>query len=194
MSAIKEYGDAKEEGDLIEEEFVQHCEDYGWTLLDLTGRFRNNDGAPIARNKTKKIKTPDYMLGKPPLATPIVVEVKGKDPVKLDSGDEYWLDDIRWEYFNQIHHEFSVGGLMVWKHKPYEVNDIDKFFCASAEYLAKNIHSYHLGGRDRNGKRSHVYTWKTEIFIPLKEFLTSDIMSGGRYPFFIKKAQKWVEI
>lgn len=190
MADLKEWVEAKEEGDLVEEEFVQHCEDYGWTLLDLTGRFRNNAGAPIAKHKSKQIKTPDYLLSKPPLAPPIVAEVKSKHP----HNDEYWLDDFRYDYFTELHQEFSVAGLMVFKHKPYEVVDIDTFFCATAEHLAKNIHGYHLGGRPRFGKRNHVYTWKTDQFIPLKEFLTSDLISGGRYPFFIKRDKEWIEI
>ena len=188
---VQNWVDSKSTGDLVEEEFVQHCLDFGWTLLDLTARFRSRYNAPVAKHQNKEIKVPDYMISKPPLAPSLVAEIKGKDPVR---DEEYWYDDFRWEYFKEMCNEFSVGGLLVFKHSPYAIPNLDNFFCATVEHLTNNIFGHHRGGPARNGKDQFVYTWKVEHFTPLKEFLTADLMSGRRYPFYVKRNESWVEI
>ena len=63
---LKEFDEAKSEGDVVENEFIEHCLDAGWTLIDLNGKFRNIRNVPVAKNRKKDIVLPDYIFSKQP--------------------------------------------------------------------------------------------------------------------------------
>jgi hypothetical protein len=194
---LKDWVSAKSEGDLVEEEFVDHCIDNGWTLMDLNARFRDHNGAPIAKGHGKKITLPDYILskqlhGSATSLPSLVAEVKSKEPVRSDG--LYWLDEWRWDYFKRVCHQFGFAGLLVFKHKPYNIPNLDNFYCATLEHAEHNIESYEVGGPARNGRRSYCYKWDPDKFIPLKEFLTGELVTPIRHPFLLKRNDEWISV
>ena len=199
-SKLKPFKEAKKEGDRIEEEFIQHSLDAGWTLIDLNGKFRNKNGAPVAKSRKKDIILPDYIFSKQPYGTattmpPVVAEVKGKQPTSsINSDGLYWLDDWRWDYFEEVCNHFGFGGLMVWKKRPHEETNLDNFYCISRERARHSIVEYSFGGNDRWGNPVMVYKWDPESFTPLRDILYGELVSPIRHTFELKTNGKWMEV
>ena len=210
---LKDWNSAKKEGDLVEEEFVEHGKNAGWTLLDLTAqskKFRDNNGAPIAVSKDGSIKLPDYAISKQPnfpatTLPPIVCEVKGKTPNQKNG--MYFYDDWRWNYLVDFCHQFGFAGMLVFKHgvpipnkmtgkifNDYSGIDLDKFRCATLEHAKNIIEGVRPGGRDRNGKQQYCYLFDPDKFLPLKEFLSGEIIAPIRHPLMLKEGSSWRDV
>ena len=194
---LKEFDEAKSEGDVVENEFIEHCLDAGWTLIDLNGKSRNIRNVPVAKNRKKDIVLPDYIFSKQPYGSattmpPMVAEVKSKMPVRSDG--LYWLDDWRWDYFEEVCNHFGFAGLMVWKKKPHEETNLDNFYCVSREKAKYSIEDYSAGGPDRLGRPTKCYKWDPNIFIPLRDFLYGELVSPIRHSFELKTNGKWMEV
>ena len=197
VSGLKDFADAKSQGDLVEEEFVEHCMDAGWTLIDFTARFRNKYNVPVAKSQDREIELPDYCISKQPYGSvstlpSFVAEVKSKEPVKYDG--LYWFDQYRFHYLKKICHQFSYAGLLVFKHEPYDTPNLDNFYCATLEHADQNIKSLEWGGPARNGRRNKVYKWETDVFIPLKEFLNGELIKPIRHTFLLERNDKLVGV
>ena len=200
-SELREFKEAKEEGDRVQDEFILHSMDAGWTVLDFTAeskRFRDKRGAPIAVNNDGDIKLPDYGISKQPYypATTLpslYCEIKGKTP----TGDYHYYDGWRWDYFKEFCHQTGNAGLLVFKHgipiphtnmNDYSGIDLDKIYCASLEHLEKNIAGVRKGHKARNRKQSWCVLFPFEAFIPLKDFLYGEIIRPIRHPLMLKQS------
>mgnify|MGYP003134505499 FL=1 len=215
-SELREFKEAKEEGDRVQDEFILHSMDAGWTVLDFTAeskRFRDKRGAPIAVNNDGDIKLPDYGISKQPYypATTLpslYCEIKGKTPYTHKDGQRYYYyDDWRWDYFKEFCHQTGNAGLLVFKYGvrvkkensddeywDYSGIDLDRIYCASLEHLEKNIAGVRKGHKARNGKQSWCVLFPFEAFIPLKDFLYGEIISPIRHPLMLKQNNEWVGV
>ena len=202
-SKLRQFDEAKEAGDRVQEEFILHCRDAGWTVLDFTAeskRFRDKRGAPIAVNNDGDIKLPDYGISKQPYypATTLpslYCEIKGETPYTHKDGQRYYYyDDWRWDYFEEVCNHFGFAGLMVFKKKPHEKTNLDNFYCISRERARHSIVEYSFGGNDRCGNPVMVYKWDPKSFTPLRDILYGELVSPIRHTFELKTNGKWIEV